>query len=236
MVELLSISDAAKELGLNPSRVRALVAAGDIEGALVGGRWLIERSDVLRRQRHGQVADGRPLEPRNAWGLIFMASGEEAPWLGPPARWRLKKALAHEGLENLAPRLRKRAAADCLHAVRGELPRILEDDRVVRSGISAAGAHGLPIVSAEEVDAYVRDKDLEKLKRRHALHPAREEEANVILRSVPSESWFFDAGESVAPLAAVGLDLANDPDSRSQRIGKQVLRRLSKSASRRGKS
>jgi hypothetical protein len=88
----------------------------------------------------------------------------------------------------------------------------------------------LPIVSAEEVDAYVRDKDLEELKRKHALQPAREEQANVVLRPVPSESWFFDAGEVVAPLAAVGLDLANHPDSRSQRIGKQVLRRLSKSA------
>ncbi len=234
MSELLSISDAAKELGLNPSRVRALVAAGDIEGERVGGRWLVERNEVLRRRRQVHVSDGRPLEPRNAWGLIFIASGDLAPWLAPPARWRLKKALAHEGLEKLAPRLRKRAAAGHFHAVRGELSHILEDRRVVRSGASAAGAHDLPLVSGEEVDAYVRDKDLEKLKRRHALHPASEEEANVVLRSVPSESWFFEVDEVVAPLVAVALDLAGDPDSRSQRIGNQVLRKLSRSASRRG--
>jgi excisionase family DNA binding protein len=236
MSELLSIPDAAKALGLNPSRVRALVASGEIEAARVGGRWLIERNNVLQRQRHGQVADGRPLEPRNAWGLIFLASGDDAPWLAQLARWRLNKSLAHEGLEKLAPRLRKRATASRFHAVRGEIPHLVGDDRLVRSGISAAGAHDLPLVSSEEVDAYVKEEHLARLKRKYALRLAPAGESNVVLRAVPSGSWFFDAGGAVAPLAAVALDLANDPDSRSQRIGKQVLRRLSRAASRPDKS
>jgi hypothetical protein len=51
-------------------------------------------------------------------------------------------------------------------------------------------------------------------------------EGNVQLRLVPKESWGFLKGEEVAPIAAVALDLAEDPDPRSAKAGCKALRKV----------
>jgi excisionase family DNA binding protein len=224
MVDPISIPEAANVLGLSSSRVRALVVRGQLPAAKVGGRWLVERAAVEARRRR-KAPGGRPFAPHNAWALLLLASGKDVEGIDPVVRSRLRRALALEGLEKLGPRLVRRAEVRFFIAHPGEISYLLDDPDLVRSGISAAGAHGFDLVSGQEADGYLRAGALKKFAASHALSPAGPE-GNVYLRLVPSEAWHCLAGERVAPVAAVALDLAEDPDSRSARAGRAALRDL----------
>lgn len=223
----VSIPEAAKLLELSPGRVHALVARGGMPAVKVGGRWLIERSEVERRRR-AKGLRGRPFAPRNAWALLRLASGEDAEALDPSVRSRLRKALAIEGLEQLAPRLVRRGESHHFAAHRGEIPYLLEDPRFVASGVSAAGAHGIDLIPGREADGYVRAKAEQEFVADHALMPAAPG-ANVRLRIVPDDAWSFPAEATTAPLAAVVLDLAEEADPRSSAAGREALSALSSS-------
>jgi len=222
---LLSIPEAARELGLDPSRVRALVSSGELPGAKLGGRWAIESADVARRQRDPRPA-GRPFEAPNAWAVLFIASDLDASWVGPGARWRLRQGLAFHGLAALRPRLSRRSELRHFHAHPSELRRLRNRPDLVRSGISAAGDYQLKLAPAEEVDAYVRAKAVKRLQREHALEPVELGRGNVVLRVVPDAAWEMGSKDRVAPIAAVAVDLADDPDSRSARAGQRLVERL----------
>jgi len=224
MINPQSIPEAAALLGLSPGRVHALVAAGELPAVKVGGRWLVERSEVERRRR-AQGLKGRPFAPHNAWALVRLASGEDVGALDPSVRSRLRKALASEGLWQLAPRLVRRSESRYYDAHRGEIPYIVEDSRFVASGASAAAAHGLDLVPGPEAEGYVRAGAERRFVADHALRPAARG-ANVRLRVVPDAAWGLPAEARVAPLAAVALDLAEDADPRSSAAGRAALSEL----------
>lgn len=223
-MELLSISEAAKELRVNPSRVRSLVSSGELPGVKIGGRWLLDRGDIARRARSPRPA-GRPFEAANAWGALFLASGLDAPWLDPQAHGRIRQALLANGLAGLKPRLVKRSKSHRFFAHTGELGYLRKRRGAVRSGISAAGAYELDLAPGSEIDVYVPASEFAEIQREHALEPALPGEGNAVLRVVPDPSWHLsDLG--VAPMAAVAIDLSEDPDSRSARIGNAEIRRI----------
>jgi excisionase family DNA binding protein len=222
MNEQIAVPEAASILGLSPGRVRALVARGQLSALKLGGRWLVERAAVEARKRQ-EVSDGRPFAQHNAWALLLLASDESVEGIDPSVRSRLRRALRLEGLEKLGPRLFRRAEIRFLDAHPGEVAYVLEDSKLVRSGASAAAEYGLDLVSGQEVDGYLRAGALERFASSHALSPAGPT-GNVRLRLVPNESWRFLAGRPIAPLAAVALDLSEDPDPRSARAGRKALR------------
>jgi hypothetical protein len=201
-----------------------MVANGRLPAVKVGGRWLIERAEVERRSRQ-EPLKGRPLAAHNAWALLALASGEDPEGVDPSVRSRMRKALSLEGMEELGPRLARRAESHHFDAHRGEIPYVVEDPRFVPSGVSAAGAHGLDLVSGAEADGYVRAGALEKFVANHAVRPAARG-SNLHLRAVPDRAWHFLEGARVAPIAAVALDLAEDSDPRSAEIGLMALRDL----------
>ncbi len=204
---------------------------GRLPGVKIGDRWLVERSAVDRRLSEGAVS-GRPYAPHNAWALLLLASSEDVKGLDASVRSRLRRALEVEGLENLAPRLDRRAELRRFSAHPGEVSYVLEDPTLVRTGISAAGAHGLGLVSGEEVDGYLPESKLKKFAQGHALSPS-ELEGNVCLRLVPAKAWRFLQEAPIAPIAAVALDLAEDSDPRSKQAGLDALRDLDRNRSRR---
>ena len=226
---LLSVQEAASELGVDPSRIRALISAGDLPAVRIGRRWAIESAEIARRLQDAG-SPGRPLKPENAWGVLFLASGQPAPWLSSGARWRADQSLAFRGLAELRPRLRRRAGVDRFRAHPGELDHLRANHDVIKSGISATGRYRLGLAAGREVDGYVRADRLDRLRRKHALEPADVGSANVVLRAVPDPAWHLDGDEDddddVAPLAAVAVDLAEDPDSRSSRIGRELIKKL----------
>ena len=220
----LAVREAADQLGLHEARVRALIAAGELEAVKVGGRWLLDQDSIARRGREGSHP-GRPFEPHNAWALIFLASGVEPEGGSPSVLWRLRRLLAVEGISVLKPRLRRRAEVKRFVAHPGELRHLADRAELVPSGISAARVHGIDLAAGDELDAYVSADALPRIVKEHALVPAEGGGANVVLRAVPAAGWALE-GQQLAPHAAVALDLAESPDPRAGREGSAALRRL----------
>jgi Helix-turn-helix domain len=224
MHRLMDVSAAARELKIDPSRVRVLIARGDLCAEKVAGRWLVDPESIARLVRSPR-SSGRPFAPQNAWAIIFRASGEPVEWLEQVAMWKVNRALRLQGIAELGPRLNRRANVLSYRAHPGELRHLSERDGVVRSGISAAGEHGLDLVSSSELDVYVREDRVAELAGEHALLPEAPSGANVVLRAVPAGAWHL-GDRGVAPLAAVALDLASDSDSRSAKVASEVLKQL----------
>jgi len=222
MHSLLSVSAAAEELGVNSSRVRAMISSGALEAEKIGGVWLIELASIAGRARE-QASPGRPLSPANAWALLLMASGEEPPRdLGASARWRVRHALESYGLGGLRPRLVRRAETSSYWALPGELRALHDRGDLVLSGPSAAGAYDLGLVGSNAVDAYIPTRLVSSMRREHALEPVSRAESNVILRVVPDDAWSLD-GRRFAPLAKVAVDLCSYPDPRAARTGADLV-------------
>jgi excisionase family DNA binding protein len=216
--ELLSVSDAARALEVNDSRVRALLASGQLDGIKLGGRWLVPSRAVWERSRAPRER-GRPFVPANAWAVLSLASGQRPEWVSRDEQRRLSRLLEFRGFEGLIPRLRERAEVRRFYAHPGILRELVDSPEVIRAGVSAARRYRLRLVPGDEVDAYVSENDLPRLVKRMALEPR--EEANVRLRVIAKGLWPFKG--NVAPLAAVAVDLAELPDARAKRIGRSEI-------------
>jgi hypothetical protein len=230
MPELVSVSEAARELKLNPSRVRSLIADGSLRADKVAGRWLVHSESVAARMRE-PMPPGRPMAARNVWAMLLVASGEPFPdGLDPAVRWRLRQALAHQGLVAVRGRLDRRADIERYWALPGELRALRKSKDIVLSGSSAAGVLDLPLAAPDAIDAYVRASRKNELIREFGLEEIdKVGQDNVILRAVPDNAWMLD-DRSAAPVAAVALDLSFYPDSRSARIGNDLLKQADKQA------
>ena len=220
--ELMAVADAARELEVYPSRIRSLIADGSLRAEKIAGRWLVDRSSVLARRRAPRAA-GRPLAARNAWALLLDASGDELPAnVGSVALWRMRRALAYPGLSAMRPGLARRAEDHRLWGLPGELRALRDEEDVVLSGSSAAGALGLELAAPDTLDAYVPESRVQQLVRTHRLQEAPLLQTNVTLRAVPDDAWML-VGRRVAPEAAVAIDLSSYPDPRSARVGVRLL-------------
>jgi hypothetical protein len=219
---LISAPEAANRLGVNPSRVRAMLADAQLRGEKLGGRWLVSEASIRDRQRlHPER--GRPLRPHNAWAALLLSSGESPSWQVSSDPRRLLASLEKRGLRGLAPRLRARAQVHRFYAHPGALRRLADHSELSLTGASGAGRRGLELLPGDEVDAYIAESALQPIVEELALE-SRAEGGNVVLRVLPDGIPAFRDG--VAPLAAVALDLAEQADPRSARIGSRVLRQL----------
>lgn len=214
-------SDAARRLHVNGSRIRQLVGAGGLPARKVANRWLVDASALQRRGVVG-ARDGRPLEPANAWGLLFLASGEPAPWLRPDVRSRLRRRIREGALHEARSRLSRRARAR--YFVGGERARaaLRRDSRFRRSGVSAAAEHGASLRAPNVLEGYLPEGEVDPFAYRFALRQADEREADLIVRGI-ADFWPFK-DRSVAPIAAVAVDLLDSLDERTRRAGEQLLR------------
>jgi len=230
MVDPISIPEAAESLKLSSARVRALISQGQLPAEKIGHRWLIERGAVEQRRR-SRSPRGRRFTAQNAWALLLLASEEDPLKLDPSVRSRLRRALALEGLAALAPRLRDRSQVATYKAHPGEIPYVLEDKTLVPSGINAAAAMGIGLLASREADGYLAQSQLQRFVDEHALSPAGID-GKVRLRVVPDSAWQNLTGRSIAPPAAVALDLADEPDPRSKAAGEKLIRQIDRRQTR----
>jgi hypothetical protein len=201
-----------------------MAARGQLPAAKIGDRWLVERSAVeLRRGK--KAPRGRRFTPQNAWAVLLLASGEGVPKLEASVLSRLKRGLTLEGLAALAPRLLDRSRVSVHKTHPGEIPYVLEDESFVPSGISAAGSLKIGLLASREADGYISHSQLHRFVNEHVLSPGGID-GNVRLRVVPDDVWQCLAGRPLAPPAAVALDLAEEPDPRSEVAGKKLLRQI----------
>ncbi len=214
------ISHAAKELGVNVARVRAMVAAGILRGDKIGGRWIVDPSSVEERLR-SQAGGGRPLSASSAWGVLFLLAGRDAPWLAPWERSRIRKREACD-LSSLAIAVRKRAERVSLRAHPSDLSRIAEEPLVIRTGIGAAREYGSDLVGEAPLEIYIPKRKLRGLQRKYRLQISPS--PNVLLRVV-DRPWPFERLDSVAPWSVVAVDLFESSEPRARRSGTDLFAR-----------
>lgn len=215
----MSVDQAAQALGVSPRRVRALIGSKRVPAVRVGRNWALDRSLLRSHSRRG----GRPINADNAWALLAMLNGSEAPWADVFSRSRLKRrALNGVWVEKALQFSEARSAIHSWRVLPGDLPK-LQNYGLVRSGLSAQ-IPGLDIVPMRnELDGYVSSKALAQMEKR--FRPAKDSDnPNVVLR-VPSQSWILSQGP-VAPHAIVAADLLGHADSRVARAGRKLLEKI----------
>lgn len=213
-MNVVSVPEAARQLGLSPQRVRAMVHDGQLRAERVAGRWLIDASSVpaLRRK------PGQPLSPKIAWALAEVAEGYRPLQLSASelsrvrSRWR---ALAEKNrpAQELRSLMARRAELSAWSAP--DPMDLLEDDRFVPSGRSDPRSG---MSRAEIVEGYVNSHDLDDLAADHLLVPARGP-ANVLIRVVNMPL------KAPVPWLVVAADLA-DGDARGVQQAENLIARM----------
>lgn len=225
----LTTREAAERLGVNQSRVRALVASGGLSARRVGDRWLVDADSVDRQAALTSVrASGRSMSQRIAWAAADLADGGGAAWLAANERSRLRKRLSYAATSTEVVQRWLRHRADSVSRYRvGErdLDALLATDGVVRTGVSAAEAYRLGLGAAGSGDAYVTTGVEQRLVKEYFLIPSRT--GNLTLRGV-AEDWHSRTarqigGHSVSARLIVGVDLAGDTDVRTRSTGRTLI-------------
>jgi hypothetical protein len=220
----LSVAEAAQCLQVSPRRVRALLEDGRLEGRQVAGRWVLSSRNVERRQQIAPQA-GRPLSQASAWRVLaFVAHADDALGeLAAPMRSRARARAAE--LRRCQPAdiprhwqlvLGSRARITEFYAHPSVLKDLLDDPKIVRSGIRAAHDHLVVVGGAE---GYIRSRDLPQVQAKYALNPDSGAHANVRLHVVEGDeaSWLFS--QRVAPAAVVAADLVERETPRDRAAG-----------------
>lgn len=219
-MDLHSISEVADLLGVSPQRVRALAKAGRLDSQKVGGRWVIRGAPARRRAR-----SGRPVSSANAWGVLALMVGDDAGWLDPSARSRLRRRMREPGWAQVG--LEASQARSDVHAWRvlpSDLAKLEAGFRLVRSGLSADVRELDVVGSGGVLDAYVDPESLDAILMR--FRPDQDPaQPNLILR-VPSNRWILGYPRR-APGPVVAADLLVSDDPRVSRAARELLARYS---------
>ncbi|MEZ5379166.1 MAG: helix-turn-helix domain-containing protein [Acidimicrobiales bacterium] len=218
-MSMLSVAEAADELGVSARRVRQMLADGVLDGERVGRAWIIDR-ERLHRVAGLRPEVGRPWSPVSAWAVLALADGEQVD-LSPVERSRARKRLG-QGLGHLVGRLAARCERRRFYAHPGVLDRLA--DELVRAGASAAAHCGADLVIGESVEGYVRAGEIDRLVKQFGL----DEQAarpNVLLRMVEDDAWPFESDQRYAARSVVGVDLLESEEPRSRRAGAELLAR-----------
>jgi len=217
LADLLSVADAAERLGVDQSRVRQLLRAGELAGAKVGRQWFVSRISFAERDAHRPL-HGRPMSPGTAWAVIRQIEDDDPP----PAPQRIRDA-ALRSLDSLARAVRRRALLEQYYIHPSEIRRVLADPAVVHGGIVAGEAAGAAINVAEPYDVYIPDSSLTNFVDRYAAMPERAG-ANVTAHVVADDAWPFARDQTVAGPLVAWLDLRERGDRAADEV-RGVLRR-----------
>jgi len=233
MDRAVSVSQAAEQLGVDPSRVRRLLRSGDLVGEQVGRIWLVD-VDALAHRKADQPLPRRPLAPARAWGLLSMLSGADASWLDPVARSRVrayaKRLVGEPGPVWLAA-LRGRAKVHRCWVHPAALPLLRQNPAAVEAGAPAAVKAGADLVVIDHLpEFYVRPEAWPVMSQEVHARVAVSD-PNVIVR-VPEALWPFRDALTEVPAAALAADLLESREDRAARAGLEMLQSLADSFAR----
>ena len=219
----LDVNQAAQLLSLRPRSVLRLIRDGELPARKEFGRWRILRSDVEVRRELGSRG-GRRYSPAQAWGLIAIVSGGQAPWLDRVSRWRIERQLDGRSLDELRSALADRGRAHRYAAHPDSIARLGGMAGAMLSGLPGASASGVGVIaSSEHYEAYLPASTLAEAVREH--HLREDLEGSVILRPIVAGAlprpW-----PAVAPGLAVALDLLEGRDPRARQVGRDLLAEL----------
>jgi excisionase family DNA binding protein len=225
----LTTREAAERLGVNQSRVRALVASGALTARRAGSQWLVEPDSLDHQKELTQAnATGRGMAQHVAWAAADVADGGGAAWLSASDRSRLRRRLhAAASIDVLRRWLSSRASTVVRYRVgERDLDRLLSADGVIRTGVSVADSYHLGFGTGGTGDAYVTANVADHLVRGFFLIESRN--GNLTLRVVEDNLHLLASrrvdAQRVCPRLIVGVDLADDRETRTRAGGRELLR------------
>lgn len=219
-MRLLSVSEAALQLGISDRRVRQVLERGELEGQRVGRSWVIG-SKAIEGVRH-RPSVGRRWSPEAAWALLQLAGGEQ-PTVSVVESSRAKSRLANRGIDELVMKLVARGKVRKFYGHGSVLQQLADENIVVRSGVSAAREYNADIVALEFLEAYVPASRIEELAKKYALESSPER-PNILFRLVPDRVWPFPKNAKVASRVVVAVDLLDADNERTRRAGAELAR------------
>lgn len=226
LVEVVSVTEAVRMLGVGRARVYQLVDAGVLE-AVDTEPVQITLASVQRRLQ-GVRPVGAQLAPLSAWAVLALASGDGAflkhvaGLLADPDRSRARSRLKERGLLELLPRLRERATCRGFVAGAEQLADIVADPRLVLGGASAARLLDWQLPEGSwPVEAYVPERQLAELVEHYALE-REEQHPDLLLRSTP-EPWPFPPHARLVPALVAALDLSESAHAEVAAVGRTRL-------------
>lgn len=222
----ISVQDAAARLRLSDSRIRQLLAAGDLRGRRVGRAWLVDSDDVARLQGQ-ERRSGRPAGPKRAWAIIEILDGGGAPWLSSPERSQVRSfldRLDEPDADAWRAILRGRSESRPVRAHPAAVARLRELDHVLPAGPAEAVRRGFDIVVVGEPrpEFYMPIDEWGRVAPRLALQPSYD--GDLLVRH-PMKIWPFDHRDAI-PDAALAADLLDSAEPRAIRAGQLRLNQL----------
>lgn len=202
---LLSLRQAARQLGVSRRRAEAMVLSRQLPAERVGRQWVVT-PDAARRAARLRPAGGRPVAPRKAWALVDGGLTAGA-------------ASGRNELDRLRRKVRPRAGHAAVSVHPGAVAGLLHHG--VLGGLDAASAAGTPVETGTVHDVYLRASLAPGRLEAAGARPASDA-ANVHVRVVADGAWPFAAGLRTAGLWSAWLDLAD----REDRAADTVLDRL----------
>jgi excisionase family DNA binding protein len=208
-LDVCSVREAANRLGVDRSRVQALISAGELRAEKVAGSWLIPMSELERRAR-SENAGGRPWSQHRAWAFLrAVEKGEVSPRDLRRHAWQLRRRA-------------RRVELDVLPELESQL---LDDERVLVGGVQAGSRFGAAVRPQFPADLYVAERDLDAVIAAHHLLAA--DVPRVVLHVVDDSEGAASAQESGAvPLAAAWLDMFEAGDRSAREVEHELERRV----------
>ncbi|AXO23670.1 DNA-binding protein [Mycobacterium avium] len=222
--EMVTAAQAAERLGVNPSRVRALIAAGALTATRAGRQWLVDVHSIDRQYELTVAgATGRPFAPRIAWAAAALCDSQR-DGLGPNERARLRRRLAGVDIKSsntcaqVQRWLARRALSVCRYRIgERDITELLGANGVLATGISTVEAYDLGLGTGGFADAYVDERVHRKLVKDFILIDSAR--GNLTLRTTDSRLSDGVLESKVAPRLIAGVDLAEDTDARTRAAG-----------------
>lgn len=223
----LSVVEAAHRLDMTPTRVRALLAADQLEGTKIGNTWIVEASSVERRIQLKQIAGHRavrPMSPRTAWAASMLCDDPAAKTcLSPPERSRTLARLRGVSPDDVGvvySWLARRASATfTFNVAHRDLDAVTTSPGVVCTGISAARDYNLDLNAPGQAHIYAISKAvMEQLIHDYWLIEAANGNVTVSIPAVPI------SGLTCAPRLICAVDLIDRAqDNRTRRTANTLI-------------
>jgi excisionase family DNA binding protein len=207
-LDVCSVREAADRLGVDRSRVQALISVGELRAEKVAGCWLIPMSELERRSR-SENAGGRPWSQHRAWAFLHaVEEGEASPADLRGHAWQLRRRA-------------RRMESDVLPELESQL---INDQRVLVGGVHAGSRFSAAARPQFPAHLYVAERDLDAVYAAHHLFGA--DVPRVVLHLVDDMDAAASSQEPGAvPLAAAWLDVFEAGDRSARELEHELERR-----------
>lgn len=227
-VMMISVAEAATELGVGRARVRALIAHGMLDAQKISGAFVLEAADVDALAERERLAHVRAFSPRVAWACAALADGHRPEWVRADELSRLRGRLTRAGQHPGAwqTRLSRLSAhSDSYRAGPGQMSSLLTDPRTARTGQSATNLVGDHLVGPAGADVWVASEaELTAVRADFGL--LRSSGGGNLTIRVPAAGRLpaLGTGDGNAFRLVVAADLLGAADPRLKRAGIELLK------------